>query len=127
MFKVLVVDDSRAVHAFIRDCFSLTPHQVTSVFNGEECLATLSQCKQDFDLILLDWEMPKLAGPETFHTIKNRNIAIPVIMMTTRNAVEDIQRMIEAGISEYMMKPFTKDILFNKIESILGRSLKNAS
>lgn len=126
MLNILVVDDSKSVHAFIRECFLKTQHVLTDTFDGQMALQCL-EAGNKFDLILLDWEMPILTGPETFDEIRKRKIQTPVVMMTTRNSMEDISRMITAGVNEYAMKPFTRDILFEKIESALGKSIQNAT
>jgi two-component system chemotaxis response regulator CheY len=127
MFKVLIVDDTRSVHAFLKALLAKAPGiEVTSVFNGEEALDLLEK-DQTFDLLFLDWEMPKLNGPDTFQSYKKEGHTAPVIMMTTKNNPEDIARMLESGVSEYMMKPFTIDILFEKIEFVTGKVFSYAA
>lgn len=125
MLKILVTDDSKSVHAFIKDCFASTNHSLQKAFDGKQALQALSVPEIKFDLILLDWEMPIMNGPDTFEEIKKCGIRTPVVMMTTRNSMEDIKKMIDAGISEYLMKPFTKDIFFEKLEAILERTIRN--
>ena len=127
MFRVLIVDDTRSVHAFVKNLLLKSPGiEVTSVYHGAEALEVLKQ-KGDFDLILLDWEMPVLNGPETLQAIKAMQLKTPVIMMTTKNDPEDIQRMFSLGIHEYLMKPFTIDILFQKMEWVSGRAFSYAA
>ena len=123
MFKVLVVDDTRSVHIFVKTLLAKAEGiEPTSVQNGEEALEVLKS-RTDFDLILLDWEMPKLNGPETLRKIKEMGIEIPTVMMTTKSEQDDIMTMLEAGAKEYIMKPFTIDILFEKISYATGRSI----
>lgn len=127
MFKVLIVDDTRSVHAFVKNLLLKSKEvEVTSVYNGAEAVELLEQNEQ-FDLILLDWEMPVLNGPESLIAIKNMNFGIPVIMMTTKNDPDDIQKMFSLGIDEYLMKPFTIDILFQKIEWVTGKAFSYAA
>ncbi len=127
MIRVLIVDDTRSVHAFVKN-FLLKSNEVrvSSVFNGAEAIEALNG-KEEFDLILLDWEMPVLNGPDTFQALKTMNINVPTIMMTTKNDPEDIQKMFTLGVAEYLMKPFTIDILFQKIEWVSGRSFSYAA
>lgn len=74
-----------------------------------------------YDLILLDWNMPEMTGPEFLeYNLKEKITTIPVVMMTTENKPDYIRRALELGASEYIMKPFTGDILFNKINLVLG-------
>jgi two-component system chemotaxis response regulator CheY len=127
MIKILIVDDSRAVHAFLK--MNLTPDLAvtTSVMNGQEGLDALRAPGADYDLILLDWEMPVLDGPSTVAALRADGVTTPVLVMTTRSAVEDITRMFENGATEYMFKPFTKDILFEKMEIALGRPVSHVA
>ena len=124
--RILVVDDTRTVHTFVRSITKGQSYEFEDVFNGAEALEFLKQdCK--FDAIFLDWEMPVMAGPETLKELSQIYPQIPVIMMTTRNAFEDIAKMLELGAKEYMMKPFTIDILQEKLESVVGAEVTNAS
>ncbi|MEO5969872.1 MAG: response regulator [Bdellovibrionia bacterium] len=120
MIQVLMVDDAKSVHAFTKNCLLGTKVELFPAYDGQQALDELAKGTRSFQLILLDWEMPVLDGPKTFAELKKQNINIPVIMMTSRNSIEDISNMLAAGVSEYIMKPFTKDILISKIESILG-------
>ena len=127
MFRILIVDDTKSVHAFVKSLLSKCPEiESTSVHDGAQALSHLRK-DSNYDLILLDWEMPNLNGPSTFEQLKSLGFKIPTIMMTTKNASEDIEKMLTMGVSEYLMKPFTIDILFEKIEYVSGRGLKYAS
>ena len=121
--KILSIDDSRGVHAYLDLCFQGTPHSLHHAMSGEEGLDWLG--RQAADLIFLDWEMPGLTGPEVFEEISRKGIKTPVIMMTSKNKPSEIEAMLGKGVSEYVMKPFTPDIVFEKIESVLGiRTMK---
>lgn len=127
MFRILIVDDTKSVHAFVKSLLSKSKEIVaTDVFDGLEAVELLKNNKE-FDLILLDWEMPRLNGPDTFDQFLKMNLKIPTIMMTTKNAPEDIIKMLNMGVAEYLMKPFTIDILFEKIEYVSGRTLPYAA
>ena len=127
MFNILIIDDTRSVHAFVKSLLSQAQGiTTTDAYNGEEALEILRNGTR-FDLILLDWEMPKLNGPDTLTRIQSMGVEAPAIMMTTKNAPEDITRMLEAGAKEYMMKPFTIDILFEKIAYVTGRTFPYGS
>jgi two-component system chemotaxis response regulator CheY len=122
--KILCVDDTKAVHAFIRSLFAGLAHELVPVYDGQQALDELA--KSDFrgvDLVLLDWEMPVKNGLETMADIRKKTNALPVIMVTSKNDMDDITKMLEAGANEYIMKPFTRDILFEKISQVLGREV----
>jgi len=127
MIKILMVDDSRAVHAFLRTCLTTDVAQTTSVMNGQEGLDALAVEGAKYDLVLLDWEMPVLDGPSTVRELRARGVTTPVLVMTTRSAIEDITKTFELGATEYMFKPFTKDILLEKMGLALGRSVSDVA
>jgi two-component system chemotaxis response regulator CheY len=131
MFNVLIVDDTRSVHAFLKELLSKSEGiKVESAFNGLEAIRVLQNHEkknEKFDLILLDWEMPEMNGPDTVLEIKRLGIQIPVMMMTTKNGADDITKMLKIGVSEYLMKPFTIDILFEKMAFVTGRTLNYAN
>ena len=126
-FRVLIIDDTRSVHNFVKAI--MAPYRdinFVDVFNGAEAIALLERDKA-FDLILLDWEMPVKNGPETFEGIKDLGVQVPTMMMTTKNAMEDIEKMLMAGVGEYLMKPFTVEIILEKIEMLCGRTFSRAA
>jgi CheY-like chemotaxis protein len=127
MFKILVIDDTKTAHAFVNSLLrNVNEISISSAFNGLEAIE-LIQAAPDFDVILLDWEMPTLTGPQTFQQFKNKNIRIPIIMMSKKNSPEDIQQILQMGITEYIMKPFTTDILLEKIEFVTGKKLRHVA
>lgn len=122
--RILVVDDSATIHAFLDKFLGAThpPCELAHVKNGQEALERFAGGALP-DLVLLDWEMPVLDGPSTFGQLRASGVTTPVIMMTTRNDVEDIEQMVTAGVDEYVMKPFTADLIVDKISTVLGRTL----
>lgn len=119
--KILCVDDTKAVHAFIRTLFAGLAHELVPVYDGQQALDELAKSDyRGFNLVLLDWEMPVKNGLETMVEIRKKTNSLPVIMVTSKNDMNDITKMLEAGASEYIMKPFTRDILFDKIAQITG-------
>jgi len=125
--RFLIVDDTKSIHSFVKALLAKVPElQITSVFNGREALELLASGER-FDLVLLDWEMPVLNGPDTLTGIMAAGYHYPVVMMTTKNAPEEISRMLELGASEYLLKPFTADILLEKITQATGKDLPHAA
>lgn len=124
MARVLSIDDSRAVHAYFRDCFKDTEVELGHAYSGQEGLDLLRAAHagnaRPYDLIFLDWEMPGLSGPEVLDKLREAGITTPVIMVTSKNSTQDIAQVLAKGAQEYIMKPFTEDILFAKIEDVIG-------
>ncbi len=120
MSKFLIVDDSKAVHAFIKEALDGSGRTFTDAFDGKQALACLADQK-DIGLVLLDWEMPVMTGIETIAAIRASGYDVPVIMVTSLNDMSNVTRALDAGADDYVMKPFTKDILLDKIEDVLAR------
>lgn len=127
MIRILIVDDTRSVHAFVKSlCANAKNIHLESVYNGKEGVERL-QRPHSFDLVLLDWEMPVMTGPEALAEIVKIAGRPPVMMMTTKNQPDEIILMLKNGAAEYLMKPFTADILFQKISSVIGKEVENAA
>lgn len=126
MFRILVVDDTKTVHAFVKLLLKSTPEvEQLSALDGVEALEFFKSGKT-VDLVLLDWEMPRMTGPQCLTEIKKLGVTVPIVMMTTKNSPDDIAHVLELGASEYILKPFTVDILLEKIESVTGQVLSHA-
>lgn len=119
--KVLIVDDSKAVHAYVKSLLNDKSIDFDSAYDGQEGLDKIKS--GDFDLILLDIEMPKLTGHEVLEKVRSFDQDLPIIMVTSRNKPSEIEKLISAGADEYVMKPFTQDILINKMEDTLEREI----
>lgn len=120
--RILIADDSKSVHAFMKALFQGTPHELVHAKDGLEAFETWQNDKT-FDLILLDWEMPVLDGYGSLCKLVDANCPTPIVMVTSKNDPSFITRALEKGAAEYVMKPFDKDILFDKLEMVLGRKV----
>lgn len=121
--KVLVVDDSKAVHALLEEIFDGTKISLEHVFNGNEAIAAVMGNEFDAEVVLLDWEMPSLSGIEALPEIRKRKKDISILMMTSKNSMSNIVEALEKGANDYVMKPFTKDILLGKISQVTGKEV----
>ncbi len=117
--KVLLVDDSRLVFSIVKSIFEENKIELKWAGNGKAGIDIIHADEQ-FDLILLDWNMPVLDGPSFLKEFKkHKKFVMPVLMLTTENSAVHIEKALELGVSEYIMKPFTGDILISKINSVL--------
>lgn len=121
--NVLLVDDSRAVHALVTEMFANSPVSLFHAFNGAEAVEALSKNERNYQMILLDWEMPVLSGIEALPKLRALFGSNPIVMVTSKNAMEDIVQALENGATDYIMKPYTKEILFGKLAQVLGREV----
>jgi len=121
MYKVLVVDDSKAIREIEKKYLEEMGFEVLEAENGEIALKVLEE-NSDIKLILLDWHMPVMNGYEFLLKVRsNPNwLDIKVIMVTTENQQKSIVEAIMAGVNEYLMKPFDKEMLETKIKYVLG-------
>ena len=119
--KVLTVDDALTVRTMIRNILESAGHDVHEAETGVEALDQVKSHK-DFDLILLDWEMPVMNGL-TFLTEVRQNKLAPdtkIIMLTSLTKMANIVKAMDAGADEYIMKPFTPEIVLDKISATLA-------
>jgi len=112
MKKIMVVDD------LTRTVLEIGGYQVVPAYSGEECLRKLE--KENVDLILLDIMMPGMSGWDVFNRIKKNDDSVKVAFMSVLEISEKRKQvLLEEGLSDYIMKPFDKDSLLNKIDAIL--------
>jgi two-component system, chemotaxis family, chemotaxis protein CheY len=113
--RALVVDDSRAVRLFIRDILCELGIEAVEAGNGRDGLDRLADTP--IDLILVDWNMPVMDGLEFITAVRGRREYDPVriMMVTTETESEQVTRAMAAGANEYLMKPFTKEVLIAKL------------
>jgi two-component system, chemotaxis family, chemotaxis protein CheY len=121
--RALVIDDSRTVRAIIRQTLSEVGLDVVEAGNGREGLDRLRDAG-DVGVVLVDWNMPEMNGLEFIRAVRAERTYDPVriMMVTTETEQEQVIRALEAGANEYVMKPFTKDILIAKLSllDVLG-------
>jgi CheY-like chemotaxis protein len=77
-YHFLCVDDSKAVHAFLKDCLQSVALSITIAMDGQEAIEIIMKNKTQFDLIFLDWEMPRMTGPETLRRYQKWELAHPL-------------------------------------------------
>lgn len=120
---IVSIDDSRAVHAFLDRCLTEAGGQDFCFLHAmgvQEGIKTISENKNQIAAVLLDWEMPEISGYDGLPMILEKWPDLKVIILTSKNNPDDIMMMLERGAKEYMMKPFTPDILFAKLQTVVG-------
>jgi len=117
MSKAIVIDDSRAIRMILANMLSELGYEVCQASNGKEGLATVERENGTIHLILVDWNMPEMDGLEFVTRVRGdaRFSSVPVMMVTTETEMQQVVRALEAGANEYVMKPFTKEIISDKL------------
>lgn len=118
--QALVIDDSRAVRLLVGNILREQGFDVVVAGHGQEGLKRLEE-NPEIRLVLVDWNMPVMDGLEFIEAVRKERAwdDVQLVMVTTETESEQVQRAITAGANEYVMKPFTAEVLVAKL-SLLG-------
>ena len=112
--RVLVADDSSTMRKIIiRSLQAVGIPEATEAADGAEAIAMFQPGQ--FDLVLTDWNMPGKTGLEVAKEIRAIDPKVPIIMVTTEAEKGRVMQAIQAGVSDYLVKPFTADTLREKL------------
>jgi DNA-binding response OmpR family regulator len=117
--KILVVEDDSKVVGFIEHGLREEGHVVDVARDGDE--ASLLAHVNDYDIILLDVMLPKKNGFQVAVELRREGRNTPILMLTSRDAVEDVVRGLDAGADDYLAKPFKFDELLARIRALHRR------
>ena len=121
-YRVMIVDDSRSMRAFVRRVMDLSGFEVDSCLNaanGADALALLHE--QPVDIILTDINMPEMNGEEFVRQMAEREElrSIPVVVVSTDGTQNRIRRLLDLGAKGYVVKPFSPEALRAELERVL--------
>lgn len=119
MKRILVIDDDPAVTSVLRRGLSYEGFAAESVSSGTDGLVVLRE--RPADLVILDVMMPGLDGLEVLRRIRAADEALPVLLLTAKDAPIDQVRGLELGADDYVVKPFTFDVLLARVHALLRR------
>jgi len=115
MAKVLVADDSITMRKIIiRSLNAVGVTEIVEAGDGNEALAKFGT--EPFDLVLTDWNMPNKSGLELVKDLRGQGAKQPILMVTTEAEKSRVLEAIQAGVSDYLVKPFTADVLREKLQ-----------
>ncbi len=127
----LVLDDSRAMRGVLAKILGRLGFQAVEAGNGIEALAAMEREGERIQLILADWNMPVMNGLEFVKALRaqGRFAAVPVVMVTTETSADQMLDALNAGANEYIMKPFTAEMVEAKLRllGIAGLSTAGAT
>ena len=119
--KILTVDDSMTMRRILTNTLKRAGYsEVMEATDGKDALAKIMV--EVPDLVITDWNMPQMDGLEFVTTLRasDKYKDLPILMVSTRSVKEDIVEAMQAGVNNYIVKPFTVELLQSKIDKIFG-------
>jgi DNA-binding response OmpR family regulator len=118
--KILIAEDELPLANSLKKNFIEEGHQAFIAVDGEEAISAAANDK--FDVIVLDWLMPKFTGIEVLRQLKNNRDETPVILLTALSRISNKVEALELGADDYLTKPFSFEELLARIKAVLRRS-----
>ena len=121
MQRALIIDDSKAIRRILGSAVRDLGFEVSEAENGRQALDTLTDMEPPAEIVLVDWNMPEMDGLEFINHVRadRRWNAVKLMMVTSMTEADQMVKALAAGADEYIMKPFTKDVLHDKLR-LLG-------
>lgn len=119
--RVLVVEDETTVARFLKQALEEEGHEVDAAGDGVEAghLAHINQ----YDLILLDVQLPRMNGLQLAAELRRAGFQSPILMLTSRDSTQDVVRGLNAGADDYLTKPFALEELLARVNALTRRQL----
>jgi two-component system chemotaxis response regulator CheY len=114
--RALVIDDSRAMRSILCGILDSLGFDVVEAADGRRAMAILAE-DRGFDLALVDWNLPEMSGLEIVTEVRKdaRLATVRLLMVTTETEIARVTQALQAGADEYIMKPFNRDMLLDKL------------
>jgi two-component system OmpR family response regulator len=123
--RILVVEDDLKVASFLTRALQEEGHSVDTAGDGEAG-ASLAHLNE-YDLILLDVQLPKRDGLQVAAELRRNNVPTPILMLTSRDTTQDVVRGLNAGADDYLTKPFALEELLARVSALTRRQLAPAA
>ena len=117
--SILVADDSSSMRSALARFLRQAGFRVITANDGQDALDAL--LAKPYDMVVSDWDMPRLSGLELLKSVRSeqRLRRLPFLMTTVKQGRKDIEQAIKAGVSDYIVKPFSAKVLVEKVERLL--------
>jgi two-component system chemotaxis response regulator CheY len=114
--RAMVIDDSRAIRLILGKMLKELGFEVIDAENGAVAIDRL-KASEKVDIALVDWNMPEMNGYEFVCAVRKDDAYkdLPLMMVTTETEMSQVVKALEAGANEYVMKPFTKEMITEKL------------
>jgi len=117
--RVLVVEDESEIRNFLKKGLEAECFTVDTAENGEQVLSSVAE--NTYDLITMDYNMPKMNGMEALIELRKRSDHIPVLMLSVKSETTTKVDLLNAGADDYLTKPFSLDELMARVRALLRR------
>lgn len=111
---ILIVEDEAGIVQFLQQGLEEEGYQITSASDGLQGFELIQ--KHQFDLILLDWMLPKMSGLNLCKAIRKKDTSTPILFLTAKDTVQETIEGIKAGANDYIKKPFSFEELVERIK-----------
>src|SRR5579864_201001 len=115
MMRVLLAEDDRDVADYVRRGLEEEGYSPTVCFDGASALRIAQSTS--FDAIVLDVMLPFLDGFAVTHRLRQEHITSPILLLTARDAAQDVVKGLDAGADDYLTKPFSFDVLLARLRA----------
>lgn len=123
--QILIAEDEAQIADSLKKNFNDEGHSATIATDGSEALKLMSSIK--YDVVLLDWMMPKVTGLEVCKMLRVNNLDLPIILITALGDISNKVEALNAGADDYITKPFSFDEVYARVNAVVRRSLKNTN
>jgi DNA-binding response OmpR family regulator len=120
--KILIIEDEEDISSSLKNSLERAGFAVDIAEDGEQGL--FLALTNEYDLILLDYMLPKMDGKNVCLKIRQEGRNLPIIMLTVRSEISDKVELLQSGVDDYLTKPFSLDELLARIKAILRRPNK---
>ena len=118
--RILIAEDDAALAGFVRKGLEAEHYAIDVSADGEQARALASEL--DYDLIVLDLNLPRLDGVAILKKVRSKKPNVPILILTARGKVEDRVQCLDTGADDYLVKPFSFSELSARIRALLRRS-----
>jgi two-component system, chemotaxis family, chemotaxis protein CheY len=121
--KALVVDDSRTLRIMMGRLLKEAGYELGEAGDGQAAWTLLDAAPGEYEVALVDWNMPVMTGIELVRKVRadRRFDALVIVMVTTETEMTQMSSALEAGANEYVTKPFTRDMLLDKLRMVTAQ------
>jgi len=117
--RILVVEDDKKVASFVEKGLREDGYSVDVAHDGDE--GSIKAHVHDYDLLILDVMLPGKTGYDILNELRRKQSSVPVLLLTARDANEDVVRGLDAGADDYLTKPFSFEVLLARVRALVRR------